>query len=228
MVLHLFFIFVSINLMVVEQRNGSLTNKKGRELMMSKDCNMLSMLPTENIEGEEYGPEEAFAEYLRMGLRPREAAPEDVKPQERDEEQEQGNDKGTLWQGLMKMKSDDIRDDVITMVYDGGVNTTVKSAKDKSQSHPRPVVRASALSVASRPCVSRTLGLSLSCQSSRCTAVRTPVCQSHTLSKGTVAESSVEETLLPVNVPVSSLSLHGGSSLALKSLGVRSCICLML
>ena len=49
--------------------------------------------------------------------------------------------------------------------------------------------------------------------------MRTPVCQSHTLSKGTVAESSVEETLLPVNMPVSSLSLHGGSSLALKSLG---------
>ena len=206
--LHLFFIFVSISLAQVEEKGGPLTRNKGRELMMSEDCNMLSMLPTEGIEGEGYGPEEAFAEYLRMGLRPREAAPEDVKQQEPDEESEQETDEETLWQELMKMKSDDIRDDIITTVYGGEVNTTVKSAKDKSQGHPRPVVRASALSVASRPCVSRTLGLSLSCQSSRCTAVRTPVCQSHALSKGTVAESSVEETLLPVNMPVSSLSLQ--------------------
>ena len=137
-----------------------------------------------------------------MGLRPREAAPEDVKQQELDEGSEQETDEETLWQELMKMKSDDIRDDIITTMYGGEVNTTVKSAKDKLQSHPRPVVCIGALSVTNRPCVSKTLG------SSRCTAVRTPVCQSHALSKGTVAESSVEETLLSVNMPVSSLSLQ--------------------
>ena len=84
--LHLFFIFVSINLAMVEDKDSPLTKIKGRELMMSRDCNMLSMLPTEQTEGEEYGPEEAYAEYLEMGLRPREAAPEDVKPQEIDGE----------------------------------------------------------------------------------------------------------------------------------------------
>ena len=47
----------------METRGGPLTRNKGRELMMSKDCNMLSMLPTENNEGEGYGPEEAFAEW---------------------------------------------------------------------------------------------------------------------------------------------------------------------
>ena len=177
--LPLFFIFMLVNLGMVESEAGGLTNTKGRELTMSEDCNMLSMLPTEQNEGEEYGPEEAYAEYLRMGLRPREAAPEDVKQSELDEGSEQETDEETLWQGLTKMKSDDIRDDIITTMYGGEVNTTVKSAKGKSQSHPRPVVCASALSVASRPCVSRTLGLSLSCQSSRCTAVRTPVCQSY-------------------------------------------------
>ena len=160
--LHFFLIFVVFNLVVVKERNGPLTNNKGRELMMSEDCNMLSMLPTEQNEGEEYGPEEAYADYLKMGLRPREAAPEDMKQQEMNEEPEQETDEGTLWKGLMETKSDDIRDDIITVMYGGEVNTTVKCAKDESQSHPRPVVCASALSVASRPCVSRTLGLSLS------------------------------------------------------------------
>ena len=88
--LHLFFIFVSISLAQVKGKDGPLTKTKGRELMMSKDCNMLSMLPTENNEGEEYGPEEAYAEYLEMGLRPREAAPEDRKQQEMNGESEQG------------------------------------------------------------------------------------------------------------------------------------------
>ena len=60
--------------------------------MMSNGCNMLSMLPTEQTEGEKYGPEEAFADYQKMGLRPREAAPEDKKQQKEDKEQEQEND----------------------------------------------------------------------------------------------------------------------------------------
>ena len=145
-----------------------------------------------------------------------------MKQQEKDKKQEQETDEETLWQGLMKMKSDDIRDDIITTMYGGEVNTTVKSAEDKLQSHPRPVVCVSALSVANMPCVSKTLGLSFSCQSSRCTAVRTPVCQSHTLSKGTVAESSVEETLLSVNMPVSSLSLQ----FKLHPESCRICYCL--
>ena len=129
--LHLFFIFVLVNLTMVE-RGNALTNQKERELMMSKDCNMLSMLPTKNIEGEGYGPEEAFAEYLRMGLRPREAAPEDRKQQEMTEESEQGADEETLWKGLMKMKSDDIRDDIITTMY--GVKSTPQS-KVQETSH---------------------------------------------------------------------------------------------
>ena len=108
----------------------------------------------------------------------------------------------------MKKRSDDIKDDIITTVYGGKVNTTVMSARYKSQDHPRPVVCISVLSVASMPCISKTLELSLSCQFSRYTAVRTLVCQSHALSKGTVTESSVEETLLSVNMPVSSLSLQ--------------------
>ena len=120
----------------------------------------------------------------------------------------QENDEETLWQGIMKKKSDNIRNDIITTIYSGKVNTTVMSARNKSQDHPRPVVCISVLSVASILCISKTLELSLSCQFSRCTAVRTPVCQSHALSKGTVAESSVEETLLSVNMSVSSLSLQ--------------------
>ena len=68
------------------ENEKELTNQKGRELMMSNEYNMPSMLPTENTEGEEYGPEEAYAEYLEVGLRPREAAPEGVKQQEKDEE----------------------------------------------------------------------------------------------------------------------------------------------
>ena len=59
--LPLFFIFVLFDLGMVENETGRLTNPKGCELMMSKDCNMLSMLPTENNEREEYGPEEAYA-----------------------------------------------------------------------------------------------------------------------------------------------------------------------
>ena len=67
MTLHLFFIFALFCLAVGEERvDGPLTNEKGRELMMSNDCNMPSMLPTEQNEEEEYGLEEAFAEYLRM------------------------------------------------------------------------------------------------------------------------------------------------------------------
>ena len=133
--LHLFFIFVLVNLAVGEERvGGPLTENQGRELMMSEDCNMPSVLPTEQTEGEEYGPEEAFAEYLRMGLRPREAAPEDMKQQGKDEEQEQEKDEETLWRGLMKIKSDDIRDDIITTMYGGEVNTTVKSKRQVTES----------------------------------------------------------------------------------------------
>ena len=77
--LHLFFIFVLVGLAHVEEKDGPLTRNKGRELMMSEDCNMPSMLPKENFEGDGYGPEEAYAEYLEMGLRPREAAPETEK-----------------------------------------------------------------------------------------------------------------------------------------------------
>ena len=72
--LHLFFIFVSISLALGGNMDGPLTETKGRELMMSSDCNMLSMLPTKQNEGEEYGLEEAFADYQKMGLRPREAS----------------------------------------------------------------------------------------------------------------------------------------------------------
>ena len=53
-----------------------LNTPKGRELMMGNECSMLSMLPTTRNEGEEHGHEEAFATFLKMGLRPREAAPE--------------------------------------------------------------------------------------------------------------------------------------------------------
>ena len=127
MMLHLFFTFVLMKLVVGKTEEG-LTNTKGRKLMMSNECNMLSMLPTERNEGEEYGPEEAYADYLKMGLRPREAAPEDMKQQDKDKEQKQENDEETLWQGIVK-KSDDIRDDIITTVYGGKVNTTVASAR---------------------------------------------------------------------------------------------------
>ena len=58
----------------------------------------------------------------------------------------------------------------------------------------------SALSVANMPCVSKTLGLSLSCQFSRCTAVRMSVSQSHALSEGTVAESSVKVLVVVVDL----------------------------
>ena len=94
--LHLFFIFVLFGLVLGGNRDGPLTKMKERELMMSKDCNMLSMLPTENAEGEKYGPEEAYADYLKMGLKPREAALEDMKQQEEDEEQKQESDEKTL------------------------------------------------------------------------------------------------------------------------------------
>ena len=57
-------------------------NHKGRELMMSNECSMLSMLSTTRNEGEEYSHEEAFAAFLKMGLRPREAASEGRRQQE--------------------------------------------------------------------------------------------------------------------------------------------------
>ena len=66
----------------------------------------------------------------------------------------------------------------------------------------------SVLFVASELCKSKILELSVTCQLNKHTAVRTPVSQSHALSKGTVAESSVEETLLSVNMPVNNLFLH--------------------
>ena len=84
--LHLFFIFVSFSLATRETRNGPLTRTKGRELKMSEECSMLSMLPTTRNEGEEHSHEEAFALFQKMGLRPREAAPEGRKQQEKEEE----------------------------------------------------------------------------------------------------------------------------------------------
>ena len=100
MMFHLFFIFVLLSLAVGKERvDGPLTENKGRELMMSKDCNMLSMLPATRADEEEYGPEEAYAEYLRMGLRPREAAPEDGRQQE-EEEEEEGTE-GSKWFNLV-------------------------------------------------------------------------------------------------------------------------------
>ena len=59
---------------------------KGHKLMISTECSMLSMLPTTRNEGEEHSHEEAFAAFLKMGLRPREAAPEGRKQQEEEEE----------------------------------------------------------------------------------------------------------------------------------------------
>ena len=74
--------------------------------------------------------------------------------------------------------------------------------------HLRPNVCTSVLFVASEPCNCRILELSVVCQLSKRTAVKTPVSQRHVLSEGTVAESSVKKTLLSVNMPVNSLSLH--------------------
>ena len=92
-ILHLFFIFVSFSLATRETRNGPLTEIKGRELKMSEESSMLSMLPATRADEEEYGPEEAYADYLRMGLRPREAAPEDGRQQQGEEEEGPGRPK---------------------------------------------------------------------------------------------------------------------------------------
>ena len=59
MMLHLFFIFVLFTVaMGMETKDGPLTKPKGRELMMSENCSMLSMLPTENIEEDDEESEE--------------------------------------------------------------------------------------------------------------------------------------------------------------------------
>ena len=68
------FIFFVYALVAMEATVSQLF--KGRELKMSEECSMLSMLPTTRNEGEERSHEEAFALFQKMGLRPREAAPE--------------------------------------------------------------------------------------------------------------------------------------------------------
>ena len=66
---------------------------KGRELKMSEECSMLSMLPATRADEGEYGPEEAFALFQKMGLRPREAAPEEMKQRMKKEE----GPEGSIW-----------------------------------------------------------------------------------------------------------------------------------
>ena len=84
-VLRSFCLFLIIYAMVALEATSSYYYK-GRELMMSTECSMLSMLPTTRNEGEEHSHEEAFAAFLKMGLRPREAAPEGRRQQKEEEE----------------------------------------------------------------------------------------------------------------------------------------------
>ena len=105
------------------------------------------------------------------------------------------------------------------------LKSSLPSMSSQAQGHPRPNVCTSELFVASEPCKCKILELSVACQLSKRTAERIPSVECSNLVLGAVLESSVKETLSSVNMSVNSMSLHGGSSLALKGLGGESCAC---
>ena len=172
-------------------------------------------------------PFEDFSE--EKGLRPQRAAPEEGKKKGQEQKKEETweptgvapkrvyfEESDPRMGKLVKsslVESNEIEPSLVSCLQSSQValvnlKSSLPSMSSQAQGHPRPNVRNSVLFVAIRPCLSRTLELSVACQFSKCTAERIPSVRCSNLVLGAVLESSVKETLSSVNMSVNSMSLH--------------------